>query len=85
MELQQAPEEGGRPKHRGRDHVLNELVKTAIEVHGKLVEMGETVETPVMFKQDNHAVIKMSEMITAHAGSKRGSRRSHQVRAGVFG
>ena len=32
--------------------------------------MGETVETPVMLKQDNHAVIEMSEMITAHAGSK---------------
>ena len=32
--------------------------------------MGETVETPVMLKQDNHAVIKMSEMITAHAGTK---------------
>ena len=32
--------------------------------------MGETVETPVRVKQDNHAVIKMSEMITAHAGSK---------------
>ena len=43
-------------------------MKTVIEVHGKLVEMGETVETPVMLKQDNHAVIKISEMITAHAG-----------------
>ena len=44
--------------------------KPSIEVYGKLVEMGETVETPVMLKQNNHAVIKMSEMITAHEGSK---------------
>ena len=51
-------------------YALHELVKTVIEVHGKLVEMGETVETPVMLKQDNQAVIKMSEMITAHAGAK---------------
>ena len=35
-----------------------------------MVEMGETVETPVMLKQDNNAVIKMSETLTAHAGSK---------------
>ena len=34
------------------------------------MEMGETVETPVMLKQGNNAVIKMSETMTAHAGSK---------------
>ena len=51
-------------------YALRELVKTVIEVYGTLVEMGETVETPVMLKQDNHAVIKMSETLTAHAGSK---------------
>ena len=49
---------------------LHELVKTVIEVHGKLVEMGVTVETPVMLQQDNQAVVKMSEILTAHAGSK---------------
>ena len=51
-------------------YALHEFVKTVIEVHGKLVEMGETVETPIKLKQDNQAVIKMSEVITAHAGSK---------------
>ena len=48
-------------------YALHELVKTVIEVYGKLVEMGET---PVMLKQDTHAVIRMSETLTAHAGSK---------------
>ena len=49
-------------------YALHELVKVVIEVYGKLVEMGETVETPVMLKQDNHAVMKiMSETLTAHA------------------
>ena len=51
-------------------YALHELVKTVIEVYGKLVEMGETVETPAMLKQDNNAVIKMSETMTAHAGPK---------------
>ena len=46
------------------------LVRSAIEVYGKLVEMGETVETSIMFMQDNNAVIRMSETSTAHAGSK---------------
>ena len=50
-------------------YALHELVKTVIEVYGKLVEMGETVETPAMLKQDNHAVIRMSETLSAHAGS----------------
>ena len=45
-------------------------MKTVIEVYGKLVEMGETVETPVMLQQDNNVVIEMSETMTAHAGSK---------------
>ena len=51
-------------------YALHELVKTVSEVYGKLVEMGEAVETPVMLKKDNNAVIKMSETMTAHAGSK---------------
>jgi hypothetical protein len=51
-------------------YALHELVKTVIEVHGKLVEMGVTVELPVMLKQDNNAVIRMSETLIAHAGTK---------------
>ena len=51
-------------------YALHSLVRGVIEVYGKLEEMGEKMEKPVLLKQDNNAVIKMSMVLTAHSGSK---------------
>ena len=51
-------------------YALHETVKSVIEVHGKLAEMGVQVELPIKLMQDNAAVIRMSEVMMAHGGTK---------------
>ena len=51
-------------------YAAHKLVRTVIEVYGKLKEMGVDVPLPITLLQDNNGVIKMSKNPIAHAGSK---------------